>query len=116
MGTSGRLADPLRPQETAALHFAYVKNDIKASMAVWKGQVANFRVKINNVDHLPPHCHACCISGKEVKVVLTTLEVLNPPPHELPPNLRKGLRGFQEEMLEAWEQVHVTPPGDNPEF
>ena len=82
-------------------------------MAVWKTTVAGCEVRILDVDHLPPHCHAM-VEGKELRVDLYTLRILNPPPHGLPPGLRKGLRREQEGMIEAWERVQVIPPGSSP--
>ena len=79
-------------------------------MAVWKGTVAGVEVKIHDVDHPPPHCHAY-VGGRDAKVDLRTLEVLNPPPHELPSRLRRGLYELQEVLLAAWEDVTVIPPG-----
>lgn len=78
-------------------------------MAVWKGTVAGVEVKVYNVDHWPPHCHAF-IAGRDARIDLRTLEVLNPPPHDLPAGLRRGLSAIQEELLAAWEEVRVPPP------
>ena len=76
-------------------------------MAVWKRALAGFEVKIHNVDHAPPHCHAY-VGGRDLKIDLRTLEVLNPPPHEAPAKLRKHLRARQDELLRAWEDVVLT--------
>lgn len=78
-------------------------------MAAWKQVIAGVEVKIHNVDHWPPHCHAP-VGGRDVRIDLRTLDILNPPPHELPPGLRKGLAAVQDDLLTAWERVHVTPP------
>lgn len=73
--------------------------------------VAGFEVKILDVDHWPPHCHAY-ISRRRVGVDLRTLEILDPPPNTLPPALRKGLKKRQGELLRAWEEkVRVVPGG-----
>ena len=84
-------------------------------MAVWKAKLAGYRVKINDVDHDPPHCHVR-IGPHNAQVDLFRLEVLNPPPDELPTGLRKALRAVQVEMLQAWEQVVVHPRGRAPEW
>jgi hypothetical protein len=70
-------------------------------------------VRIHDVDHSPPHCHAFA-KGRDVRIDLRTLQILNPPPHELPPGLRRGLARVQEELLSAWERVRVIPPGGAP--
>lgn len=57
-------------------------------MAVWKQTLVGFEVKINDVDHLPPH--------------------------ELPTKLGRALREVQEDLLEAWENVRIVPPGSSP--
>lgn len=59
-------------------------------MAVWKRTVAGYEVKIHNVDHAPPHCHAL-VDGKDLKVSILDLQVMNPPPEEAPAKLRKQL-------------------------
>ena len=82
-------------------------------MAVWKQTVAGSEVKIHDVDHMPPHCHAD-LGGKDVKVNLHTLQIINPPPHALPPTLRRRLLHLQPELLEAWELVRVAPPRCSP--
>lgn len=82
-------------------------------MAVWKGRVAGIEVKIHDVDHPPPHCHAY-VEGRDARVDLRTLEVLNPPPHEIPVKLRRGLRRLQPELLAAWDRVIEPPRGSRP--
>ena len=82
-------------------------------MAVWKQTVAGCGVKINDVDHLPPHCHVD-LGSRRVKVNLFTLQVMDPPPHELPGGVHRQLRRPQEELLDAWERVRVVPPGSSP--
>ena len=82
-------------------------------MAVWKQTVAGFEVKIHDVDHMPPHCHVD-IGRKDAKVNLHTLEIMNPPPHGLPPKLRRRLLDLQPDLLKAWELVRVAPPGSGP--
>jgi hypothetical protein len=82
-------------------------------MAVWKRRVASFEVKINDVDHRPPHCHVD-LGARRVRVNLLTLDIMDPPPNDLPPKLRKRLRRLREELLEAWESVREVPPGRSP--
>ena len=79
-------------------------------MAVWKKNVAGFIVKIFEVDHPPPHCHIF-IHGRSLKVSLFSLDIMNPPPHKLPPNLRRGLLRHQDSLLCAWERVNIVNPG-----
>lgn len=87
----------------------FVEYDEFIIMTVWKGVVAGCEVKIHDVDHLPPHCHAY-VGGRDARVDLRTLEVLNPPPHELPAKRRRGLQALQEELLRAWDDVTLPPP------
>ncbi len=75
-------------------------------MAVYSEMVAGHRVKINDRDHHPPHCHVN-LGRRNKRVCLDTLRVLNPPPDELPPRLRRALRKRQAELLEAWDEVIV---------
>lgn len=82
-------------------------------MAVWKRILVGYEVKINDVDHPPPHCHVR-LDRRSVKVDLMTLSVLDPPPHELPHKLRRALRHVQEDLLAAWENVRIVPPGSSP--
>ena len=82
-------------------------------MAVWKRTVAGSEVKIHDMDHMPPHCHVG-LGRKDAKVNLHTLQIINPPPHALPPKLRRRLLDLQPELLEAWELVRVAPPGGSP--
>ena len=82
-------------------------------MAGWKQTIAGSEVKIHNVDHLPPHCHAV-VGGRDLRIDLRTLDVLNPPPEQLPPPLRRGLAETQEELLVAWDKVKVVPSGSSP--
>jgi hypothetical protein len=84
-------------------------------MAVWKRTVAGYEVKIHNVDHAPPHCHAL-VDGKDLKVSILDLQVMNPPPEEVPAKLRKQLLALQSELETAWESVTVIPPGGIPEW
>ena len=65
------------------------------------------------MDHPPPHCHAE-VEGRDLKIRLVDFTVMNPPPHELPPNLRRGLAKLQETLLEAWENVTEIPLGGGP--
>ena len=77
--------------------------------------IKGYRVVINDVDHEPAHCHVR-IGRHSAQVDLYSLKVLHPPPHSLPPALRKGLIEVQDEMLEAWEQVRIHRPGGPPEW
>lgn len=80
-------------------------------MAAWKDKVAGFEVKILDVDHWPPHCHAY-INRRNVRVDLRTLEILDPPPDTLPPALRRGLLKLQGDLLRVWEEkVHELGGG-----
>lgn len=79
---------------------------------MWKRKVGGYQVVIHDVDHLPPHCHIY-IEGRSVEVRLLDLEVRSPPPNSLPGKLRKQLSSVQEDMLKAWDQVKVVPPGSN---
>ena len=79
-------------------------------MAAFKRKCANTKVKINNWDHLPPHCHVA-LGGKNVLVGLATLAVLRPGGVTLPAQLRRCLKDWQLEMLVAWESVQ--PMDDN---
>ena len=47
-------------------------------MAVYKKTLNGIEVKIHNVDHPPPHCHAY-FNQKDLKINLMTLNVMNPP-------------------------------------
>jgi len=76
-------------------------------LAAFSKKCGNHKFKINDVDHDPPHCHVN-IDGRNAQVDLYSLEVLNPPPHSLPSSVRKCVRQFQEEMIEAWDHVIVS--------
>ena len=79
-------------------------------MAVFKVKCANAEIEIHEWDHLPPHCHVY-IKGREVWVLLETLQVWRPP-YTLPGNLRKCLKKHQADMLIAWDEVTIIdPPG-----
>lgn len=82
-------------------------------MAVYKKRLNGIQVKIHNVDHPPPHCHAY-IDHKDVRINLLTQEIMNPPPVTIPAKLNKAFKEELEELLEAWEQVKIIPPGRNP--
>lgn len=82
-------------------------------MAVYKRKIAGYEVKIHNVDHLPPHCHAY-IDGRDAQIDIRTVEILYPPPHRIPSKLRKGIIAEQDALFEAWEHVTVIPPGGSP--
>ena len=76
-------------------------------MAVFSEKCGGFKIKINNCDHEPPHCHVN-ISGRNTSIDLMTLEILDPPPHAVPHGLKKCLKKYQEAMLAAWESVTVS--------
>lgn len=82
-------------------------------MAVYKETLNGIEVKIHNVDHPPPHCHAF-YDRKDLKIELTDLSVMNPPPNDIPAKLRKSLKKEHANMLKAWKKVKVVPPGKNP--
>jgi hypothetical protein len=75
-------------------------------VAVFSRKCGGYRLKINDADHQPPHCHVN-IGGRNTRVDLVTLKVLDPPPHQLPPQLLRCIRKYQEEMLEAWDKVVI---------
>ncbi|MGD2124241.1 MAG: DUF4160 domain-containing protein, partial [Gemmatimonadota bacterium] len=75
-------------------------------VAVLSRKCGGYKLKINDADHHPPHCHVN-IGGRNTRVDLVTLKVLNPPPHRLPPQLVRCIRKHQEEMLEAWDRVVI---------
>lgn len=81
-------------------------------MATWRGKCAGYAVWINDVDHLEAHCHVI-LDGRNKAVDLYTLEIRNPPPNDLPPNLRRSLKAVQAELLQAWDQVRIVPKGSN---
>ena len=76
-------------------------------MAVFNEKCGGHKFKINDVDHNPPHCHVN-IGGRNTQIDLFTLEILNPPPHDIPLAVRKCLKQLQESMIEAWERVKVS--------
>ena len=73
-------------------------------MAVWNEPRNNFRYKIHDVDHPPPHCHVAG-KGRRLKVSLETFQVLKPLGAPLPPTVRQYLKENQLAMLEAWQLV-----------
>jgi len=75
-------------------------------LAVFNEKCGGFKFKINDADHQPPHCHVN-IAGRNTRVDIMTLEILNPPPHELTPNVRKCMKELQEVMLAAWDEVKI---------
>ncbi|MCH7540851.1 MAG: DUF4160 domain-containing protein [Proteobacteria bacterium] len=75
-------------------------------MAVFNEKCGGYKFKINDADHDPPHCHVN-IRGRNTQIDIYTFEILTPPPHSLPPNVRKCLRLMQEEMIEAWDSVTI---------
>ncbi|MEX2410235.1 MAG: DUF4160 domain-containing protein [Candidatus Paceibacterota bacterium] len=82
-------------------------------MAVYKKTLNSIEVKIHNVDHPPPHCHAY-YERKDLKINLMTLEILNPPPNEIPSKLNKAIKDELDEMRKSWDKVKVIPSGGNP--
>ncbi|NBC65254.1 MAG: DUF4160 domain-containing protein [Bacteroidetes bacterium] len=82
-------------------------------MAVYKKTLNGTEVKIHNVDHPPPHCHAY-FNQKDLKINLMTLEVMNPPPNEIPSKLNKALKTELDELRKSWDKVKVIPSGGNP--
>ena len=79
-------------------------------MAVFKHKCAGREVKINNVDHLPPHCHVLG-EGENIRVALATLTPFHPPGAKLASAVRKCLASLQVEMVNAWQRVTVTDTG-----
>jgi hypothetical protein len=74
-------------------------------VAVFKHKCANHEIKINDRDHLPPHCH---VFPGNIRVSLHTLEPLSGErAATLPPPLRKCLQEQQQAMLVAWENVEL---------
>lgn len=80
-------------------------------MAVFKVKCANAKIKVNNVDHNPPHCHVFP-GGANILVDLVTLAVIRPTHASLSPALRKCLRRNQHAMLQAWENVVIDEVDD----
>ena len=78
-------------------------------MAVFSQKCGGHKFKINDRDHDPPHCHVN-IGGRQAQVDLYTFKILNPPPHSLPPNVRRCLKQMQEDMLKAWDKVKPLKP------
>ena len=80
-------------------------------MAAFKRMCRGFKLKINDRDHLPPHCHVNnAIRNRKIR--LLDLVIMNPPPDEIPARLSKCLKEYQEQMLEAWDSVSIYQPGD----
>ena len=77
-----------------------------------EGKVRCHEVWINDVDHPPPHCHVI-VEGRNKQVDLYTFGIRNPPPDALPAKVRKQLAELQPELLQAWDQVKIIPPGSN---
>jgi len=82
-------------------------------MAVYKKTLNGIEVKIHNVDHPPPHCHAY-VHHKDLKINLITLEVMNPPPNEMPGKLNQALKSEIDELRSSWDRVKLIPWGGNP--
>ena len=80
--------------------------DGQAIMAVFKTKCANAKIKVNDIDHNPPHCHVFP-GGANILVDLATLEVIRPAKAKLSPSLRECLRTHRLAMLEAWENVTI---------
>ena len=76
-------------------------------MAAFSARCGGFKIKINNHDHEPPHCHVS-VAGRNASIDLMTLEVLNPPAHELPSSLKRCLKRHQADMLLAWQSVTIV--------
>jgi len=78
-------------------------------MAAFRERRGSITVEIYDADHGPPHCHVSGLPGGfNARVDLYTLEVTKPPGRELPRQLRRHLKEWQERMLEAWEHVNST--------
>ena len=77
-------------------------------MAVYNNTCRGYKIKINNVEHFPPHCHVN-IDGRNKQIGLMNCEILNPPPNEVPPPLRRCLQENLAEMFEAWDNVRIMP-------
>ena len=73
---------------------------------MFKEKCAGAKFKINDVDHLPPHCHVWWGDGKTCTVNLLTLEPREKGV-ELPGPVRDCLKKFQAAMLEAWDDVTI---------
>ena len=60
--------------------------------------------------HIAMHtiCH------KELKINLITLEVMNPPPNQIPSKLNKTMKVELDELRKSWDKVKVIPSGGNP--
>jgi len=89
----------------------YITNDIRpreAAVAVWKRKCGGALILIHDFDHLPPHCHVF-EGGRHLKVELWSLEVVKPVGATPSPAVRKCLKQYQVEMLEAWERVRILP-------
>lgn len=80
--------------------------DKLSCVAVFKTKCANAKIKVNNVDHNPPHCHVFP-GGRQVLVDLATLEIIRPVGASLSPAVMDCLRKYQVQMLEAWNDVTV---------
>jgi hypothetical protein len=74
-------------------------------VARFKTKCAGHTIKVNDVDHLPAHCHV--LNGMNVLVALHTLEIIRPAGATLTSAVRSCLRKHQMEMLRAWEQVEI---------
>lgn len=75
-------------------------------MAIWKLKAGNAEIKINDWDHLPPHCHVRLDKGRFLANI-ETLEVMKPRNAKIPPAVRRTLKMQQEELLEAWQHVTI---------
>ena len=67
---------------------------------------------IYGVDHLPPHCHVF-IDGRNIRVDLMTMRSMSKTVKTLPAPLHRGLGAAQDELLQAWEGVHIIGRPDD---
>ena len=77
-------------------------------MALWRRKCGGAVILIRRADHHPPHCHILAGSYR-LKVELGSWLVIKPRGAVLTPALRRCLRKYEAEMLEAWERVLIRP-------
>lgn len=82
-------------------------------MAVSKKTLNGLEIKVHNVDHPPPHFHVY-FESKDLKIKLTDLAVLNPPPNTIPPKINQAIKNELEAMRQAWDEVTIIPTGSSP--
>lgn len=80
----------------------------EVALAVWKRRCGGALIVINDFDHPPPHCHIFQ-DRRHMKGELWSLHVIKPEGEVLTPAVRRCLKRFQLDMLEAWERVRVYP-------